>query len=53
MPDITGWSSNEVITLCQLLNIKYKITGYGKVVSYSIAKDTEITNDMKLEITLE
>ncbi len=53
MPDITGWGYSDVIILCKLLNIEYKITGYGKVVSYSIPKDTEITKDMKLEIILE
>ena len=53
MPDITGWSISEVTTLCKLLNIKLSYTGYGQVKTFSIPKDTEITQDMKLEITLE
>jgi len=53
MPDITGWSSSEVITLCKLLGISYKTSGYGNVVSYSIPVGTIITSDMKLEVNLE
>ena len=52
MPDITGWSSSEVITLCKLLGIELKTTGYGVVKSFSIAVGTEIINHMKLEVTL-
>ena len=53
MPDITGWTSSEVITLCKLLNIEYSITGYGKVKQFNIEPNTKITNSTKLEITLE
>ena len=53
MPDITGWSSSEVQTLCKLLNIKYTIKGNGVVKSSTIASDTIITKDTKIEITLE
>lgn len=53
MPNINGWSSSDVITLCKLLNINYTITGNGIVTKSSIESDTVITKDMKLEITLE
>ena len=53
MPNINGWSSSDVITLCKLLNINYTITGNGIVTNSSIEPDTVITKDMKLEITLE
>lgn len=53
MPNINGWSSSDVITLCKLLNINYTITGNGIVTKSSIEPDTVITKDMKLEITLE
>ncbi len=52
MPNIVGWSSNEVATLCKLLNIELKTSGYGKVLTSSIEEGTEITSCMKLEITL-
>ena len=53
MPDVTGWSTNEIIRFCNLINLKYTLTGYGKVISTNIAKDTVIdTNTMTLEITL-
>lgn len=53
MPDIKGWSSSEVITLCKLLNLDYTITGSGVVTTSSIEPDTVITNNTKIEITLE
>jgi penicillin-binding protein 2B len=53
MPDITGWTSSEVITLCKLLDIEYTITGYGKVKQFNIEPNTKITNSTKIEITLE
>lgn len=53
MPDITGWSSSEAITLCKLLNLDYKLTGHGNVTTFSIAPNTEVTPNTKIEITLE
>ncbi len=52
MPDVVGWSSNELITLCKLLNIKYKTNGYGKVVSTNIETGTIINSDTVMEINL-
>ncbi len=53
LPDLKGWSSSEVITLCKLLNIEYTITGKGIVTNTSIEPGTVITNNTKIEITLE
>lgn len=53
MPDITGWSSSEAITLCKLLNLDYTTTGYGTVKSYNIPADTILTSEHKLEMVLE
>lgn len=52
MPNIVGWNSTYVVTLCKLLNIRYNITGYGVVTSQSIAEGTVLTDDLKLEVTL-
>lgn len=53
MPDVTGWSTNEIIRFCNLIGLKYNLTGYGKVVSTNIAKDTVIdVNSMTLEVSL-
>ena len=52
MPDITNWSSNEVITFCNLIGLKYKINGYGLVSSYSIATNSLIDLNSTLEVTL-
>ena len=45
MPDFTGYSINEVNTLCSLLNIKVSYKGTGYVYRQTIAKDSEITDD--------
>ncbi len=52
MPDIKGWTSNEVITLATILGIDYKINGYGIVQDQSIPSGTNITNDLILEVNL-
>ena len=53
IPNIIGWSRKDVVTLCNILNIKYKINGYGYVVSQNYSPLTPISNEIKLEVTLE
>lgn len=53
MPNIIGWSSNEVTTLCKLLRIELKTTGYGRVKETSLQEGTDIISGMKLEVTFE
>ena len=52
MPNITGWARNDVIALCNLLNIEYEINGTGYVKSQSIISGSAI-NNQKLVVTLE
>lgn len=52
MPDITGWSSSEVMSFCNLIGLNYKFNGYGTVKEFSITKDTIIDLTKTLEITL-
>ena len=52
MPDVIGWSSNELITLCKLLNIKYTVNGYGKVIGTNIETGATINRDTVIEINL-
>lgn len=53
MPDVIGWSSNEIVTFCKLIGLKYNISGYGKVVSSSIKPNENINFENILEINLE
>ena len=53
MPDIMSWSENEVVTFCNLIGLKYNISGYGEVVSYSIPSGTIIDSSLVLNIILE
>lgn len=52
LPNITGYSRKDLVTLCNMLNLKVEIEGYGYVVSQSISSGTYLTNDMTLQVTL-
>ena len=52
MPDVAGWSSNEIITFCKAIDLKYTINGYGKVTSVSIPAGSPINFETTLEINL-
>lgn len=52
MPDITGWSSSEVMSFCNLIGLNYKFNGYGTVKEFNITKDSVIDLTKTLEITL-
>lgn len=53
MPDVVGYSTNEIVTFCNLLGIPYNLNGYGKVVSTSISTGEAIDKTNILEIYLE
>lgn len=53
LPNMIGWSRKDVVNLCNLLGIKYNITGYGYVKSQNYNPYTQISSDMNLEIILE
>lgn len=53
IPDMTGWSSSEATTLCRLLGIEYKISGYGFVKTQSLPAGTEVKKDTKIQLDLE
>ena len=54
MSDMTGWSLSDVQTYCDLIDLKLEYSGYGYVVSQSIAAGTilDLAN-MTLSIQLE
>lgn len=52
MPNIIGFSRNDVAILSKMLNIKYNIEGYGYVVEQSIAPSSVITNESTLNVVL-
>lgn len=51
LENMTGWSKKEVTTYLNMLGIKYNKTGTGYLVSQSIEPQTEITDDLVLELT--
>ena len=53
MPDITGWSRIDAISLCDMLKIKYNVEGYGYVESQSLGAGSEITDNSSINITLK
>lgn len=52
MPDMTGWTSSEVMNFCNLIGLKYKFNGFGRVKEFNIVKDTVIDLTKTLEVTL-
>ncbi len=52
MLDIKGWSSNEVISFCNLIGLKYKFNGYGRVDSFNIEVGSIIDLNSTLEVNL-
>ena len=52
MPDMTGWSRNDVQNFCKLIGLKYEMSGYGKVLSTSLAAGSPIDLNNPLTVTL-
>lgn len=52
MPNVMGWSYNDIVTFCRFVNLKYNITGTGKVVGSSIAANTAIDSTMTIDLNL-
>lgn len=52
MPNMVGWTSNEVGSFCNLLGINYNITGYGKVVSQSVPSGSKLDLNATIDFTL-
>ncbi len=52
MLDVTGWSRNDIITLCKMIGLNYQINGYGKVISTSLNVNDKIDLNVPLVINL-
>ncbi len=52
MPDITGYTSAEVVAWCNIIGLKYELNGYGKVVGSSIDIGSEINKNTKIVVNL-
>ena len=52
MPDVIGWSSNDIKTFCKLIGLNFNINGYGNVSEVSIKTGENINFENTLEITL-
>ena len=53
MPNVIGYSSREVETLCNLLNIKYSLDGEGYVTTQSIKEGKKLDNKSNLKVSLK
>lgn len=52
LPNVIGYTKNEIIALCTILNINYELNGNGKVKNTSIPAGSPITTD-KITFDLE
>ncbi len=53
MPNVLGWSRNEIISLCNMLNLKYEFEGYGYVDAQSISPNSILKQSDILKLTLK
>ncbi|MDD4282854.1 MAG: penicillin-binding protein [Bacilli bacterium] len=53
MPNTLGWSRNEIISFCNMANIKYKFNGYGYVDAQSILVNSLLKKNDILELNLK
>lgn len=52
MPNVIGWSTNEIVSFCNLIGLKYNLNGYGNVVSINMEVGKTIDLNSILEINL-
>lgn len=52
MPDVTKWTSSEIISFCNIIGLKYELNGYGLVESTSISSGSLIDLNTPLIINL-
>lgn len=52
MSDITGWSSSEVMSFCNLVGLKFNFTGYGVVQEFNLPVGEILDLTKTLEVTL-
>ncbi len=50
LPSMKGWTSNEVGSYCNLVGMKYNITGYGRIIEQSIPAGTKIDATAVLDL---
>lgn len=53
MPNVIGWSTNEIVTFCNLIGLPYELNGYGKVKTISVIPGDVIDKTAPLIITGE
>lgn len=52
MPNVTNWTSSEIISFCNIIGLKYELNGYGIVDSTSVEAGSAINLNTKLTINL-
>ena len=52
LPEVIGWSANEIVTFCNLIGLPYHLNGYGVVSSVNMEINQPIDKNSILEIQL-
>ena len=53
MPNMVGWTRNDITKFWSLTNIAVTMEGYGKVTSQSISENSLITKTDEIKVILE
>lgn len=51
LPSMTNWTSNEVGSYCNLVGIKYNISGYGRIISQSVQAGAKVDATTVIDFT--
>ncbi|MEG0552859.1 MAG: PASTA domain-containing protein [Carnobacterium sp.] len=52
MPDMSGWSKNDVLKVSEITGIKFTFKGEGYVVEQSLMPQANMQNEEEIIITL-
>ena len=52
MPNMTGWSKNDVLKVSEMTGQKFKIVGDGFVTTQSLAENSSMEGVAEIEVTL-
>ncbi|REH95417.1 PASTA domain-containing protein, partial [Staphylococcus felis] len=53
MPDMTGWTRDDIVAFESLTNIKVEVEGNGFVKSQSVTSQTAIDKKTKVQVKLD
>ncbi len=53
MPNVLGWSTNDIVSFCNLIGLSYHLNGYGVVsgINLEVGKPIDLTQTLEITLT--